>query len=968
MVELLAVIALLAIVMLIAIPTFGSIQDRTNQSIYESKIASVKAAAESYSEETGTMAFDIATLIRQGKLEADNESGEYRNPVDGKDMRCYAVEVRYENMQYYASVHKTDKCLTTQELNDLYGSIKIKAFQENGSPLEPVYIRSSEGDNNSLILSEWYNVPLFLGYELKNSDLESKIEQITWVGDRSITCPQENVSLNDCKYYGSNTLGSVGTVQTMQTTLEMTFRLENGALFRDKAQKQILIDMEEPRVVSIEVSPGSTNQSGKRFEIEMTDGNGSGLKEYKVVKVNSENDPMPICANEDGYKRVDQSKMVEYLDNGWYYTCVRDNASNDNQDSLAQTKRQVSGVDYSQVNGIVFKVENKDENTPMKVKATITVPTSEDKTKLKMCVSNTGHLKDCSWEAFKSEFDWTFPGHADCKNRTIYLSISDEVGNVTNVVSNPYAPHSIAKYDGNGITLSAANAKKSVCYEGSYSIPSATREGYTFNGWFSDKSGGTQLKKTDKVNYDGVRTYYARWTVNQYYLDLNGLLDGTSSGNISGYGTADVVINGKVVSNDVSDYYAQHPYGTTYEIKDVRATTGHTYEKVSSGTLSGKVGAGGKNTAVQLQFKTNSYSVSWNGNGGSVTKNGATSVKYNNKVGTLGTASRTGYKLEGWYTAASGGSKISADTKITGNTTFYAHWTADKFSITYNANGGSGSMAKQEANNGSTITLSSNKFTHSSKVFAGWATSAGGGVVYKNQSSVKLTSNLTLYAVWKDSAMYMDGKNLVIESQYVLKDVSYNTFAGGCGDHHESYDARIGIIYGGYKADIHKYSPNGDVHYVVAGNQYKWGGNDYTRLRETYYMLGKWNDPWSTNFDFQTHGGYYDSSASGSKEISPIYYYTNSYQKVQVADKFNYSYALNILSCNHNDLNSSVARKCDLSVIFKGVLENYDTSKGYPTGIGMHVYESAEVGGGDGSDGGHYYCYVTHSHRDLNLS
>ncbi|MBR1749163.1 MAG: prepilin-type N-terminal cleavage/methylation domain-containing protein, partial [Bacilli bacterium] len=110
MVELLAVIALLAIVMLIAIPTFGSIQSRTNQSIYESKIASVKAAAESYSEETGVMAYDIATLISQGKLEADNESGEYRNPVDGQDMRCYAVEVRYENMQYYASVHETNRC------------------------------------------------------------------------------------------------------------------------------------------------------------------------------------------------------------------------------------------------------------------------------------------------------------------------------------------------------------------------------------------------------------------------------------------------------------------------------------------------------------------------------------------------------------------------------------------------------------------------------------------------------------------------------------------------------------------------------------------------------------------------------------------------------------------------------------------------------------------------------------------
>ena len=270
------------------------------------------------------------------------------------------------------------------------------------------------------------------------------------------------------------------------------------------------------------------------------------IKEYKLVKVSEEN-KIPDCSQEKNYKKLEQNKVVEYKDNGWYYTCVRDQVENDNQSTIQNTKVQVTGVDYSQVNGIVFKVENKDENTPMKVKATITVPTSEDKTKLKMCVSNTGHLKDCSWEAFKSEFDWTFPGHADCKNRTIYLSISDEVGNVTNVVSNPYAPHSIAKYDGNGITLSASNAKKSVCYNSGYLIPSATREGYTFNGWFSAKTGGTQLKNTDKVNYDGVKTFYARWTIKNYYLDLNGLLDGSKSGNINGYGTADVAINGKLL-------------------------------------------------------------------------------------------------------------------------------------------------------------------------------------------------------------------------------------------------------------------------------------------------------------------------------------------------------------------------------------------------------------------------------------
>lgn len=89
-----------------------------------------------------------------------------------------------------------------------------------------------------------------------------------------------------------------------------------------------------------------------------------------------------------------------------------------------------------------------------------------------------------------------------------------------------------------------------------------------------------------------------------YYLDLNGMLDGVSSGGISGFGTADVYINGSLVDNDVSDYYAQHPYGSTYQISDIRATTGHTYNGVYSGSLSGTING---NKSVVLSFSTNNY-------------------------------------------------------------------------------------------------------------------------------------------------------------------------------------------------------------------------------------------------------------------------------------------------------------------------------------------------------------------------
>ena len=65
--------------------------------------------------------------------------------------------------------------------------------------------------------------------------------------------------------------------------------------------------------------------------------------------------------------------------------------------------------------------------------------------------------------------------------------------------------------------------------------------------------------------------------------------------------------------------------------------------------------------------------LSFNANGGSV------STKYKNvrikeKVGSLPHPARKGYTFTGWYTAKSGGSKVTAETKIAKSQTLYAHW------------------------------------------------------------------------------------------------------------------------------------------------------------------------------------------------------------------------------------------------------------------------------------------------------
>ena len=72
------------------------------------------------------------------------------------------------------------------------------------------------------------------------------------------------------------------------------------------------------------------------------------------------------------------------------------------------------------------------------------------------------------------------------------------------------------------------------------------------------------------------------------------------------------------------------------------------------------------------------------------------------------------------------------------------------YKITFNANGGKGSMGRQSMAKGVSTAISKNKFSKKYYTFTGWNTKANGkGKTYKNKQKIKLTKNITLYAQWK---------------------------------------------------------------------------------------------------------------------------------------------------------------------------------------------------------------------------
>ena len=112
-------------------------------------------------------------------------------------------------------------------------------------------------------------------------------------------------------------------------------------------------------------------------------------------------------------------------------------------------------------------------------------------------------------------------------------------------------------------------------------------------------------------------------------------------------------------------------------------------------------------------------------------------VNLGRAVGKLPAPLRAGYEFAGWWTSPDGGTQIAASTVVTGNMTCYAHWTANKYTVTFDANGGSGGKSVTQDCGTS---LSAPTVTREGYAFAGWSPSVPATVP---------AANVTYTAQWK---------------------------------------------------------------------------------------------------------------------------------------------------------------------------------------------------------------------------
>lgn len=148
-----------------------------------------------------------------------------------------------------------------------------------------------------------------------------------------------------------------------------------------------------------------------------------------------------------------------------------------------------------------------------------------------------------------------------------------------------------------------------------------------------------------------------------------------------------------------------------------------------------------------------SYTVSYNANGGTGAPGNQT--KWKDQTLKLSTTkpTRTGYSFLGWSISSTATSTTySAGGSYTTNSaaTLYAVWKANTYTVSYNANGGTGAPANQTKTYGKTLTLSSTKPTRTNYNFKGWGTSASATTAtYAAGGSYTTNAGVTLYAVWE---------------------------------------------------------------------------------------------------------------------------------------------------------------------------------------------------------------------------
>lgn len=361
-------------------------------------------------------------------------------------------------------------------------------------------------------------------------------------------------------------------------------------------------------------------------------------------------------------------------------------------------------------------------------------------------------------------------------------------------------------FDANEGTVETAS--KSVTYTEVYGeLPTPTRQGYDFLGWFTAQTDGAQVREDDRVTITAGQTLYAHWTagavnytVKHYQQNiednkyteveadrqtLSGITGQTTAAAAKTYTgfTAQAVTQQAIKADGstvVEIYYDRLTYTVTwmngtetlktdtvkYGAKSAytgemptKTETGHTCTFTGWNTAADGSGAARTDSVTvtgnviwyaQFRSTAKTYTIDYRNMNGLSNPN-PTSYTYGETVTLQSPPSRTGYTFDGWYGdwSCTGSPVTEISATDTGDKTFYAGWRANTYTVSFDANDGGVTVnldsktVTYEYQYGTLPTLTRTGYT-----FDGWYTSQTGGEKVTASTKVQITADQTLCAHW----------------------------------------------------------------------------------------------------------------------------------------------------------------------------------------------------------------------------
>ena len=328
-------------------------------------------------------------------------------------------------------------------------------------------------------------------------------------------------------------------------------------------------------------------------------------------------------------------------------------------------------------------------------------------------------------------------------------------------------------FNSNGGTEIAPKEVVSGLKIGEPSIP--TKKGFTFDGWYEEATLNTKFDFNTPITSN--RTLYAKWeaanSINEIRLVGDFQYGNVPVGTLPSFNPRTITDSISIGSNSAWAYYKSATsvwsgFGSETPVAYNDGTTKYGYRfqvRTNSGykiASDFKVIYNGNDVTSSVEVLTwpwgayvtvdlgkaigespATYTVTFNSNGG--TEIAPKEVVSGLKIGEPSIPTKKGFTFDGWYEEATLNTKFDFNTPITSNRTLYANWIENKYTLTFDANGGSGTMTPVTDLTGE-YTLPANEFTApSGKQFKGWSLTTDGAIVTK----VDMTENRTVYAIWE---------------------------------------------------------------------------------------------------------------------------------------------------------------------------------------------------------------------------